>query len=215
MATGAVINILIVDDHPALREGLRSVLSSVPGFLIQGDVTSGELAYAWYRSNRPDVVTMDLSMAGFGGIEAIHRIVAFDPEARVLVYTVHTSEVLLHRALGAGALGYVTKGSMVEDLIEGIREVAQHRTYVSRDMVPALIKKHGDDSLPLLEQLTQREFQIFHLLIQGHSVADCAQILNLSGKTVSNHYTHIKLKLGLSNPSDMTRLAIRAGLLDP
>ncbi len=208
-------SLLLVDDHPALRAGLRSLLSSAPGLLIQADVASGEEAYAWYRAHQPDVVVMDLSMEGYGGIEALRRIVQFDPQARILIYTVHASEVMLYRALDMGALGFVTKASDVDTLISGIREVARQRGFISPDMIPAMVRKHTVHNQSLLEQLGEREFQILLLTGQGRKVGECAQMLNLSEKTVRNHLTRIKARLNVADTAELTRLAIRAGLVEP
>jgi two-component system invasion response regulator UvrY len=208
-------SLLLVDDHPALRAGLRSLLSSDPDLLVQADVSNGEDAYAWYRAHHPDVVVMDLSMEGYGGIESLRRIVQFDPQARILVYTVHASDVMLNRALSMGALGYVTKASHVDTLISGIREVALHRGFVSPDMIPAMVRKHTAQNQSLVEQLGEREFQILLLTGQGNKVGECAQMLNLSEKTVRNHLTRIKAKLNVADTAELTRLAIRTGLAEP
>jgi two-component system invasion response regulator UvrY len=209
------LKLLLVDDHPALRAGLRSLLSAEPGIEVVGDVANGEDACAWYRGQRPDVVVMDLSMEGFGGMEAIRRILQFDPQAAILVYSVHSSEVMLSRALTLGALGYVTKASSTDILIGGIREVAARRGYVSPDLIPAMVQHHGTHDRPQLQQLGDREFQILLLTAQGLRVESCAQTLNLSEKTVRNHLTNIKAKLKVANTAELTRLAIRAGLAEP
>ncbi len=203
-----------MDDHPAVRAGLRSALSDEPDLTVQGDVASGEEAYAWYRDHRPDVVVMDLSMTGYGGLESLRHILQFDPQARVLIYTVHDSETMLSRALSLGALGYVTKASDIAVLVKGIRELALQRGYVSPDMIPAMVSKHALLDRPLLEQLSDREFQILLLTAQGHNIADCARTLHLSDKTVRNHLTHIKARLAAPNTAALIRLAIRAGLVE-
>lgn len=209
------LTLLLVDDHPVLRAGLRSLLSGEPGLEVQADLGSGEEAYSWYRIHRPDVVVMDLAMSGYGGLEALRRIRQLDPGARVLVYTVHASDAMLGRALALGALGFVTKASDSEILIRGIRDVAQRRGFVSPDMVPALVRVHGAQDRPLLEQLGEREFQILLLTGQGHSVDDCARLLNLSDKTVRNYLTQIKAKMNAANTAELVRMAIRAGLVEP
>lgn len=208
------ISILLADDHPALRAGVRSLLATEPDLVVQGDVANGEDAYAWYRSHHPDVVVIDLSMAGYGGLECLRRILQYDPRARVLAYTVHTADAMLARVLALGGLGYVTKASEIEVLLTGIREVAQRRGFVSPDMVPAMVRKHTAIEQNLSEQLGNRGFQIFLLTTQGRSVAECASILSLSEKTVRNHLTQIKAKLNVGNTADLTRLAIQAGLVD-
>ncbi len=215
-ATARPLTILLVDDHPALRSGLRSLLSSREDFQVQGEAASGEAAYSWYRTHHPDIVVMDLGMGGYGGLEALRHIIQIDPQARILVYTVHTSDAMLNRALALGALGYVSKGSEIDVLIQGIREVACHRGFVSPDMVSALVRAQaGQDRRSLLEKMSDREFQILLLIAQGRKVAECAQTLNLSDKTVSNHLTRIKAKLGVANTAELTRLAIRKGLVEP
>lgn len=214
-SSAAVFNLLLVDDHPALRAGLRSLLSSTPGLLIQADVASGEEAYVWYRDHQPDVVVMDLSMEGYGGIEALRRIMQFDPQARILIFSVHDSDVMLYRALDLGALGYVTKASDVDTLISGIREVARQRGFISPDMIPAMVRKHTVHDKSLLDQLGEREFQILLLIGQGRKVGECAQMLNLSEKTIRNHLTRIKARLNVADTAELTRLAIRAGLVEP
>lgn len=209
------IGVLLVDDHPALRAGLRSLLSSEDGLAVLGDVASGEEAYAWYRARRPDVVVMDLSMAGFGGIECMHRILSFDPRARIIAYSVHTSDTMLNRVLALGGLGYVTKGSPLDVLVHGIREVACYRGFVSPDMISFVVRKRSASDRSLPEQLGNRGFQIFLLTAQGCRVSECAQTLNLSDKTIRNHLTKIKSKLNLADTAELTRLAIRAGLVEP
>lgn len=208
-----LLRVLLVDDHPALRAGLRSLLVGEAGIAVAGDVASGEEAYPWYRAHRPDVVVTDLSMGGFGGIEGLRRILQYDPSARVLVYTVHTSEVMLDRVLSLGALGYVTKGSDIDTLVRGIRAVGRGEGFVSPDMVSAMVRRSGAVNLP--EQLGDRGFQVFLLTAQGHPVAECARILNISPKTVSNQLTQIKQKLRLTSTAELTRVAIRAGLVEP
>ncbi len=214
VSPAAAISLLLVDDHPALRAGLRSLLGSEPGCTVSGDVASGEEAYAWYRAHHPDVVVLDISMTGYGGFEALRRIRQFDPHARVVVYSVHDSEAMLHRTLSLGALGYVTKASDIDVLIHAIREVACRRGFVSPDMIPAMVHKHTELAQPLLEQLGDREFQVLLLTAKGHKAGECARALNLSEKTVRNHLTRIKAKLKVGDTAELTRLAIRVGLAE-
>ncbi len=209
------VTVLVVDDHPALRTGLRSLIDSDPALCVLAEVESGEAAYAAYQKHRPDTVVMDLSMEGFGGIEAIRRIRKFDPQAAILVYSVHDSQVLLERALEAGAMGFVTKGSDVETLLLGLKKVAQGESFASADLLPALLDRHRPSGAAQFNRLTQREFQVFRLLSEGHTLPECASILNLSSKTVSNHFTQIRAKLGVSSPAEMARMAIRQGLIEP
>jgi two-component system invasion response regulator UvrY len=206
------IRVLLVDDHPALRAGLHSLLSAEPGIDVVADLASGEEANAWYRSHDADVVVMDLSMEGYGGMEAIRRLAQFDPDVGILVYSVHATETMLSRALALGALGYVTKASSTDVLITGVREVAARRGFVSPDLIPAMVQRHAAPENSRLSLLGVREFQILLLTAQGQSVDHCARTLNLSEKTIRNHLTRIKAKLEVANTAELTRLAIRAGL---
>lgn len=208
------LQLLIVDDHPALRAGLCSLLSTEPDFAVAGEAASGERAYAWYQAHRPDVVVMDLSMEGIGGMESLRRIHRHDPDARVVIYSVHATAVMLNRALSMGALGYITKASDASVLVAGIREVANRRGFVSPDLIPVVVQRHASRERSVIEQLTDKEFQIFVLTMGGNPVDDCARILSMSGKTVRNHLTKIKAKLGVDDTAGLVLLAARAGLVD-
>lgn len=208
------LTILLVDDHPALRAGLRSLLSAESDMAVSNEAVSGEDAYSKYRNHKQDVVVMDLSMTGFGGIEAIRRIIQYDAQARILVYSVHTSEVMLHRALSLGALGYVTKGSDTAILVQGIREVAARRGFVSPDLIPLMVRQHTEGQA-FTDQLGDREFMIFLLTAEGKKPAECARALNLSEKTIRNYLTQIKTRLCVDDTAELTRIAIRAGLVNP
>lgn len=212
---GGGIRVLLADDHPALRAGLHSLLSSEPGIEVAGLAASGEEAYAQYRAIRPDVVVLDLSMEGIGGMEALRRILKHDPAAAVLVYSVHTNEVMLNRSLALGALGYVTKASDTAVLVNGIREVAGRRGFVSPDLIPVMVRRQVTHERSLLELLGDREFQVLLLTAQGQQAAACARTLSMSEKTVRNHLTKIKSKLGVADTAGLILLAVRAGLVEP
>ena len=208
------VRVMLVDDHPALRAGLRSLLTAEGGIEVVGEAASGEDAYTRYRADRPDVVVMDLSMEGIGGMEALRRILQFDPDARILVYTMHATEVMLNRALSLGAIGYVTKANETQVLIAGIREVSLRRGFVSPDLISVVVQRHASRQRSLFEQLSDKEFQIVLLTAQGHQAEACAQALSMSEKTVRNHLTRIKAKLGVVDTSGLVRLALRAGLVE-
>ena len=208
------IGVLLADDHPALRAGLRSLLSTEADIDVVGEAGSGEEAYAWYRAHRPDVVVMDLSMEGMGGMEALRRILRHDSDARILVYSVHATEVMLNRALSLGALGYVTKANDTGVLVAGIREVARQRGFVSPDLIHVMVQRHVSHGHSLVEQLSDKEFQILLLTAQGLQAEACAQALSLSEKTVRNHLTKIKAKLRVADTAGLILLAVRAGLVE-
>lgn len=211
------IRVLLVDDHEVVRAGYRRLLENTPDIKVIAEARDGEEAYLFFTKYKPDVVIMDLSMPGIGGLESIKKIIYRDKTAKVLVFSVHESEIFLNRSLEEGVLGYITKRSAAKVMVEAVRQVAQNKIYVGEEMVRHLVKSKSiaeDNGLPLTG-LSSREFEIFLLLAEGKNTVDIGEILSLSPKTVSHHYTSIRNKLGISNASELTRLAIRVGLIEP
>lgn len=206
--------ILLVDDHELVRAGFRRLLEDGEQFSVVAESGSGEQAVQDYAKYSPDAVVMDISMPGIGGIGAIERIIARDPQAKILVLSVHEDTVFTTRALQAGAKGFIPKRSAPEEMIKAIALVAQGKMSIDPDIAQqiAMQKLTGSDNV--LDVLSQREFEIFRLLAEGKSVNDIADILNLSPKTVGTHHTNIKQKLEVSNSAELARLAIRSGVLD-
>jgi two-component system invasion response regulator UvrY len=207
------LRVLLVDDHPVVRDGVRHFLESASRIEVAGEAGSGEEACTLYRDLSPDVVVLDLSMEGMGGLETIRRIVAFDSRARLLVFSMHVGEAIIVRAMETGALGYLTKQSGMGQLAEAIRTVAQGGMFVDAKYVPSL--RVGKTSQDPLQSLSRREFQLFKLLAEGKSVAEIAQALSISPKTAGVHQTSIMKKLGLSNATQLVRLAIRCNVIEP
>jgi len=207
--------VLLADDHEVVRAGYRRLLESTPGIEVIAGVASGEDAYSRYCELRPDVVVMDLSMPGMGGLEASRRMLAHDQNAKILVFSVHENEILLERALDMGVLGYISKRSASRVMIEAVRKVASGQMYVGQEMMPYLVKRKTSPETDQIAGLSQREFEVFRLLADSKSVNDIAELLNISPKTVGHHMTHIKSKLGISNIAGLTRLAIRMGIVTP
>jgi two-component system invasion response regulator UvrY len=197
--------ILLVDDHEVVRAGYRRLLESTP------DIE----AYSRYCELEPDVVVMDLTMPGMGGLEASRRILANDSSAKILVFSVHENEVMLNRALDLGVLGYISKRSASQVMIEAVRKVAAGEMYVGQEMMPYLVKRTSSPDTELVSGLSPREFEVFRLLADSKSVNDIAELLNLSPKTVGHHMTHIKSKLHITSIAGLTRLAIRLGIITP
>ena len=209
------ISVLLVDDHEVVRAGYRRLLESTGGISVIAEAASGEDAYTNYFNYHTDVLVMDLSMPGMGGLEASIRILAKDSTARILVFSVHENEVFLTRALDSGISGYISKRSASQVMIEAVRQVASGSVYVGQEMMPYLVKRKTTPESGAVAGLTPREFEVFHLLADSKSVNDIAAILNLSPKTVGHHCTRVKKKLGVSDIAALTRLAIRMGVITP
>ena len=206
--------VLLVDDHDLVRAGFRRLLEDEGKLTVVAEANSGEQAVEMYIKHQPDVVIMDISMPGIGGIGAIERIVVRDSGARILVLSVHEDSVFTARALKAGAKGFIPKRSAPEEMIKAVEQVAQGYTFIDPVIAQqiAMQKLQGLDNA--LDVLSQREFDVFRLLAEGKTVNDIADTLSLSPKTIGTHYTNIKQKLGASNSAELARLAIRSGLLD-
>jgi DNA-binding NarL/FixJ family response regulator len=161
----------------------------------------------------PDVCVTDLSLPGIGGIELLRKILARHREARVLVFSMHDSAVLVRRALEAGARGFVSKSAAPEVLVNAVQEVHTGRRYLSSDLSHGLLERTANDEADRLASLTQREFEIFRLIAAGRAAGECAAALNLSAKTIANNQTVIKEKLGVTTSAALVHLALRNGII--
>jgi two-component system invasion response regulator UvrY len=209
------IRVLLVDDHEVVRAGYRRLFESSQDIQVIAEAASGEEAYSLYLQHRPSVVVMDLSMPGSGGLDASRRILARDREARILVFSVHENEVFLNRALDQGILGYISKRSASRVMVEAIRQVAAGEPFIGQEMLPFLLKRRASADSELVNGLSPREFEVFRLRAEGLSVNDIAQLLNVSPKTIGHHNTSLKQKLGAVNDAELTRMAIRLGVITP
>jgi DNA-binding NarL/FixJ family response regulator len=208
------VRILLVDDHAVVREGYRRLLERTPDIEVVAETGSAEEAYRAFCELTPDVVVMDINLPGTSGVEITRRIVAREADARVLVFSMHDDAMFASRALQAGAKGYVTKASAPEVLVEAVRSVAAGRVYLSQDVAQQLaLQTIPGQQLPL-SNLSAREFEVFRLLAEGRPVADIAQIMCLSQKTIANYQSSIRQKLDLTNAAQVVRLAMSYGLLD-
>lgn len=209
-----MIRVLLVDDHPVVRSGYHRLLEQAGDITVIAEAGSAEEAYAAFVADPPDVCVSDLSLPGIGGLELLRKFLARDKRARVLIFSMYDSPQLVSRALEGGASGFVSKNAPPDSLVAAVRAVHAGQRYLSSDLSPALLKRNIDDEADRLATLSQREFEIFRLLADGRSLTECAQVLNLSLKTVANNQTRIKEKLDVSTSAALVHLALRNGLIE-
>ena len=205
---------MLVDDHAVVRTGFRLLLQAFADIEVVAEADSGEAACQMYESVAPDVVVMDIAMAGMGGIEAIKRLMAKDTKARILALSAHEDTSHPKRALQAGALGYLSKRSAPEVLIDAIRAIAKGQRYLDAQIAQRMAVQdiHGEKGP--MDRLSPREFEVFLQLARGRSVAQISETLALASSTIGTHLYNVKQKLGLVNQAEMTLLAVRHGLID-
>lgn len=208
------MRIMLVDDHAVVRTGFRLLLQACADIEVVAEADSGEAACRLYESVAPDVVVMDIAMTGMGGIEAIKRLLAHDAHACVLALSAHEDSSHPRRALQAGALGYLSKRSAPEVLIDAIRTVARGERYLDAQIAQRMAVQGLSGESGPMEQLSAREFEVFVQLARGLSVARISDALKLSPSTVGTHLYNIKQKLGLKNQAEITLLAVRHGIID-
>jgi DNA-binding NarL/FixJ family response regulator len=210
-----MIRVVLADDHTILREGLRQLLGTANDIAVVGEAANGHEVIALVRSEDFDVLLLDMSMPGKSGIELIKQVRAEKPKLRMLVLSMHEEEQYAVRALKAGASGYVTKDSAATQLVTAIRKVAGGGAFISAEVAEQLaLGAIPDSEGPAHTRLSDREYEVFQLLVAGVSVSDIATRLNLSGKTVSTHKARLMEKLGIDNQADLVRYAMRHRLTD-
>ncbi|MEJ8840431.1 response regulator transcription factor [Ramlibacter sp. AN1133] len=210
------IRIVIADDHAIVREGLKRIVGDAPDLEVVGEAADGTEVMKAVRELEFDILVLDLSMPGRSGMELIKLVKSEKPKLRILVLSMHQETQYAVRAIKSGASGYLTKESAPAQLQQAIRKIAGGGAYISAEVAEqlALGAMPGGDSLPH-ESLSDREFEVFRLLVGGGAVSDIAHQLNLSVKTVSTHKANLMQKLGLSNQTELVRYALKHGLTDP
>ena len=210
------VRIVLADDHAIVREGLKRIVGDVSDFQVVGEAADGTAVMQAVRELEFDVLVLDLSMPGRSGMELIKLVKAEKPKLRILVLSMHQETQYAVRAIKSGASGYLTKESAPAQLEQAIRKIAGGGAYISAEVAEqlALGAMPGSDTLPH-ESLSDREFEVFRLLVAGDAVSDIAHQLNLSVKTVSTHKANLMQKLGLSNQTELVRYALKHGLADP
>jgi len=211
MSSGGTI--MLVDDHAVVREGYRSVLQKQPGLRVVAEASDGAEAYRLFKDVRPDLVIMDMTMPGIGGIETIRRIRQWDRGARILVFTMHQNAGFAVQAIRAGARGYVTKTSPPDALVRAVMDVLAGRIAISPDIDHELaLSRLGGETIAA-DVLSAREFEVLQLLLAENTTEEIADALHISPKTVANLHSAIKDKLGVGSDIELVRLALRQGIL--
>jgi DNA-binding NarL/FixJ family response regulator len=206
-----VIRVLLVDDHAVVREGYRRLLERDQRIQVVGEAADAARACKLAASIEPTVVVMDIALPGGSGLEAMRRMLVHEPRLRVLIFSMHGEAIFVSRAMQAGARGYITKSSAPEVLVTAVHAIAQGERFLSEDVAAEAPKS---DRLPAsgIDTLTTREFEVLQRLARGESVKDIGEKLGLSEKTVANHQSVIREKLGVKNGVQLARLAAELGL---
>jgi len=212
-AESASTTVLLADDHAIVRMGFRLLLETEGKCRVLGEADTGEEACSLYFKLNPDVLVIDIAMPGMGGLEAISRILARDPAARILVLSAHEDTSYTRRAIKAGALGYLSKRGAPAELLQAVNVVARGVSYVEPGIAQKLAVQASKGAQSPVDMLSEREFEVFLHLAAGKSVAQIAELLSLSPRTVGTHLYNIKQKLNAQNAAELTLIALRAGLL--
>jgi DNA-binding NarL/FixJ family response regulator len=215
MDPAADTTILLVDDHPVVREGYRRLLERRPGTRVVAEAADAAEAYRLYKAHAPHLVVMDLSLPGPGGIEAIRHIRQWDPRARILVVSLREGAALARQAFAAGACGYVTKASPPRELVEALARVLRGETAMSPDIARAIAEAEVASGRSVLDGLSPREVEILSLTASGMTAGAIAEALCLSLKTVQNNLSLIKAKVGARTDAHLVWIAMGAGLVSP
>jgi two-component system, NarL family, invasion response regulator UvrY len=206
------VTVLLVDDHAVVREGYRRLLERSQSIRVVGEAADAQSAYVAFVEHRPQVTVMDIALPGASGIDALRRIRARDPEARVLMFSMYEDPVFAARALQAGARGYVTKASAPDVLVEAVLTVSRGRPYIASSVAQELAM-HKVTEESGAGGLSAREFEVLRMLVAGRTVAEIARSLGLTSKTVANHQSILRHKLGAGSAIQLLQAAARLGIV--
>lgn len=210
-----MISVLLVDDHTVVRTGFRLLLETTSDVRVVAEADSGEAACRRFDEVSPDVVVLDLFMPGIGGLETLRRLRSRNQSAKMLALSAHDDVMHARRALRQGALGFLSKRTAPETLLEAVRTVAAGLRYIDPKLAQEIALADVAGTTSPLELLSEREFEVFMRLANGSAVQRIASELNLSASTVGTHLYNIKQKLQVTNQAELTLVALRAGLIEP
>ncbi|RKZ77638.1 MAG: DNA-binding response regulator [Gammaproteobacteria bacterium] len=205
------VTILVVDDHPIVRAGCRQLIQQIPSANVI-EAETGEEGYRLFQENYPDMVLLDITLPGIGGLEVLRKMRANRENCKILMFSMHEDPVFASRAMQAGARGYITKNNAADHLVEAVGKVLDGKTYLSPDMAQQLAMLNIGSETSALSDLSRRELEILRLLGQGRSMTEISGVLGISYKTVANNLTQIKSKLEISKTAELMRFAISHGL---
>jgi DNA-binding NarL/FixJ family response regulator len=206
------VKVLLVDDHAVVREGYRRLLEKSPSIRVAGEATDAQSAYLAFLELRPQVTVMDIALPGAIGIDALRRIRAREPRAQVLMFSMYEDAVFAARSLQAGARGYVTKAAAPEVLVEAVLTVARGEPYLVGRVAQQLALRNMADEAGAAEQLSPREFEVLRMLVAGRALPEIARNLGLTTKTVANHQSILRQKLGAESAVQLLHAAARLGI---
>jgi two-component system invasion response regulator UvrY len=207
--------VMLVDDHDLVRTGIKRLLEDHPNIEIVGEAVSGEEALQQVSVYDPDVVLMDINMPGIGGLEATRKLLQRKPQLKIIVVTMHDDDLFPQRFLKAGALGYITKGAKVEEMLQAIRTVMANKRYLSPAIAQQIaLGQVGEEVTSPFDNLSERELQVLLMMMNGQSIGAISETLCLSPKTVSTYRTRLYAKLGVQNDIELARLALLHGVVE-
>jgi DNA-binding NarL/FixJ family response regulator len=207
------IRVMLVDDHAVVREGYRRLIDKHAGIDVVAEAGDAQSAYAAFKASKPDVVIVDISMPGRGGIDLVRQIRQREPHARLLMFTMHADATYAQQAFRAGARGYITKSSPPDVLISAIRTVAAGKAALCDEINRLIAASRLMDDVSPIDALTPREFEILRMILDAKSTDEIAGAFNLSPKTISNHHYAIKSKLGVQSDIELVYLCMKQGLV--
>ena len=210
-----MIKVMLVDDHDLVRTGIKRLLEDHPDIKIVGEATSGEQALELVTENDPDVVLMDINMPGIGGLEATRKLLQRKPKLKIIMLTMHEDDMFAQRLLKAGAMGYLTKGATVDEILQALQAVMANQRYLCPSIAQqiALSQMTEEESSPF-DSLSERELQVLLMMMDGQSISVISEKLCLSPKTVSTYRTRLYAKLGVQNDIELARLALQFGVVE-